>query len=161
MCCTCKTSINQKPSVLFRKKLREKNNHICATTHRELHRVCTYCILHIPVENHKKFFEHTINDPVLVGTACKEKDRVWLNPGWILCTLYELKVPWTDNFCSITIILDLCPFDEFVMHHNNYHRCKSTSKGQRYLSYSEVLWSFTKRIFYCSSAYTCTWHESM
>lgn len=64
----------------FQLKLRNKKNKQTTIRsvrlHRELHRVCTYCILHIPVESHKKFFEHTTNDPVLEGTACKEKDSL-------------------------------------------------------------------------------------
>lgn len=63
----------------FHKKVeRTKTTTTSVRLHIESFIVCTYCISHIPVENHKKFFEHTINDPVLVGTACKEKDRVWL-----------------------------------------------------------------------------------
>lgn len=103
----------------FHKKVERKKKTTTTSVrlHIESFIVCTYCISHIPVENHKKFFEHTINDPVLVGTACKEKDRVWLLGEFN--ALYELKVPWTDNYCSITVILNLCPFHEFFMHHNN------------------------------------------
>lgn len=61
------------------KKTNKQQLDLCDYT--ELHRVCTYCILHIPVESHKKFFEHTTNDPVLEGTACKEKDS--LTSEWI------------------------------------------------------------------------------
>lgn len=65
----------------MRNKKKKQTTNRSVQLHRELHRVCTYCILHIPVESHKMFFEHTTNDPVLEGTACKEKDI--LTSEWI------------------------------------------------------------------------------
>lgn len=72
--------------------------------YREFYRVCVYCILYILVESYKKFFEYIINDFVLEGIVCKEKDSLIFEWIFMYIIWIESIFNWDFLFSNLRCI---------------------------------------------------------
>lgn len=104
LCCTCKTSIKQELTVLFNKSWEIKK------TNKQQLDLCDYTesfIESVPIVFYTFQWKATrsflnIQQMILSWKEQLVKKRtVWLMNEYS-CTLYELKVPLTEIFCSVT-----------------------------------------------------------